>query len=445
MAGTASDGLEASGRTLLRDVRAALAGGCSTPAISILVEGDRVSAIGDDVRAAEADRVIEGGDLWALPALIDLQVNDAEWLAGGARTVEEHADRAREVAAYQARRGVTGLLLATLAAPVEEIVDYLRGLEQVRSSPRVPTDAGLLGALVEGTFMNPLHHGAHNPRWVLPPERDVLDRLIDTGSVRAINIAPEMAAGAVDLVRHAVGRGVVVACGHARPHAARLREAVDAGMSYVIHLGNGPTGTSLKGFDDGGMLEESLRNDQLSVTVIADGHHIHPAVVRDWIARKEVSRVVGISDAGFAMGPPEGAFRVFGVRGRVAPGREYLYVEPTDDAPVRNPLASDARMLFGSAIDQLTVFENLVNWLSVEMEGTWHRVHPALSLEGAILSATALCSTNPARLLGLSDRGVLGPGARADILLARIEGSPGAYRVSVEETLVGGVSLPRET
>jgi hypothetical protein len=50
--------------------------------------------------------------------------------------------------------------------------------------------------------------------------------------------------------------------------------------------GNGATGTSWKKFHNGGMLEESLRNDALHVTIIGDGFHISKQYVRDWIARK---------------------------------------------------------------------------------------------------------------------------------------------------------------
>jgi N-acetylglucosamine-6-phosphate deacetylase len=282
--------------------------------------------------------------------------------------------------------------------------------------------------------MNPELSGAHNRKYILEPSRELVDALIDTGAVRLINIAPETSPAAVDIIRHAASRGVIVGAGHAKPHAERLREAVEAGLRYIIHLGNGPTGSSLKAFRDGGMLEESLRNDALTVTIILDGVHIHPALVRDWIERKGMERVIAVSDAGFAMGNPGGEFEVLGVRGRVASGG---WLEVMGSAP-RNPLSSDFGALFGSAADMRRVFETALNMLTRAMPGVYHRHHPALPLEEALVAAARLTATTPASLLGLDDRGRIEPGLRADLALLEIEGVPGAHRVEVASVWVGG-------
>ncbi|MEM7236040.1 MAG: amidohydrolase family protein, partial [Planctomycetota bacterium] len=334
----------------------------------------------------------------------------------------------------QVSRGVTGFVLATLASPVDELLTYLVGMSTVLDAPE--GSEAFLGGLVEGTFMNPAFHGAHNPRWVFPPEVSLLERIIQTRAVRMLNVAPEVSPKSIELIEFATKAGVVVGCGHAKPHAECVRDAVAAGLRYVIHLGNGPTGSNLKRFHDGGLLEETLRNDGLIATLIIDGFHVHPALLRDWIERKEISRTVGVSDAGFAMGPPEGDFEVFGIRGATSEGREYLYVRPGDELP--NPRSSDASPLFGSAIDQLRVFENTVNLLATERVGVYYREHAALGLDDAFLAAQAICSKNPAALLGLHDRGEIEVGQRADVFLASVEGAPGAIRVTPEAVWVAG-------
>ncbi len=236
--------------------------------------------------------------------------------------------------------------------------------------------------------------------------------------------------------------------GHAKPHAERLREAADAGLRYVIHLGNGPTGSSLKAFHDGGMLEESLRNDKLAVTIILDGVHVHPQLARDWIARKEASRVILVSDCAFAGDAPPAEFEAFGIRGALSEDRRYLKVvsppagsggghaAPGAGDPAH--LSSDFSPLFGSAVGMREVFETAVNVLTREMPGVYHRRHPALSLEEACLLASRMTSANPAALLGLADRGALREGLRADLVLADIQGSPGSYGVTVRGTFVAG-------
>ena len=421
----------------IRGARAAL---CEAPVdepTSILVADGRIAAVGEDADAAGACEELDADGLWALPGWIDVQVNDIEWLAGGSRDPAEHAARIRQVVEYQSARGVTGCVLATLAAPIDEIVAYLDGMRLVLDR-REPGDAAFLGGLVEGTFMNPRFHGAHNPDRVLPPDGEVFDRLLATGALRMINIAPETSADAIDLVARAARAGVVVGCGHANPHAERLREAVDAGMRYIIHLGNGPTGSHWKRFHDGGMLEESLRNDDLIATIIVDGWHVHPSLVRDWIARKEVSRTVGISDAGFALGPPDGPFEVFGIRGEPAEDGAYLKVVPQDGDPQPDPLSSEVSALFGSTVGMREVFEHLLNLLSTEVEGVYRRRHQAMSLARSIEAAARMCSGNPARLLGIGERGSLRRGARADLVLAEMRGAPGSLRVEPVSTFLGG-------
>jgi N-acetylglucosamine-6-phosphate deacetylase len=432
---------------LIRDAQAVLTGHPAGTRVSILVERGRISGVGpfralkfDELPGAE---VIDARGLWALPGLIDLQLNDIEWLARGKHPPKAHAARIREVLAYQAARGVTGCVLATLAAPLDEVVAYLEGMRVVldgaRRGDRVsPFDGCLLGGLVEGTFMNPELHGAHNPKWVLEPNPAVLERLLATGAVRCLNVAPETSPRAIEVIARAAQHGVVVGCGHAKPHAERVREAVAAGLRYVIHLGNGPTGSQWKRFHDGGLLEEALRNDDLWVTLIADGWHVHRQLLRDWIARKGVHRSIGISDAGFATGVPEGRFSVFGIEGERAPDGNYLRVVPRAGAPTPNPLSSDAAALFGSAMYLDEVFENLVNLFTQEMEGVYTLRHEAMPLEEAVDAAARMCAANPAALLGLEDRGTLGRRSRADIVLARIEGKTGAKRVEVKRVYVAG-------
>jgi len=403
---------------------------------TVRVRGGKVAAVD-----AGGGDVVDGHGDWLLPGWIDLQVNDIEWLAAGVRGLAEHRERIRRVLVHQIERGTTAIALATLAAPEEEIVEYLKAAAEVRAG-REPIDEALLGILVEGTFMNPAFHGAHNPDHVRKPSRELLDRFIDTGGARMVNIAPEMSEDALDVIAHARRRGIVVGVGHAKPSGERTRAAVERGLSYVIHLGNGPTGSSLKGFAEGGLMEEALRNDGLFVTIIADGVHLDRRLVRDIIARKGPERVAAVSDAAFALSLPEGEFTAFGVRGAISRDGRCLRVVPPSSAPIPNPLCSDAAMLFGSAIVMKQAFENLLNWLTVESEGIYHRRHAALSLEEAVRTASILCSDVPARIVCEKERGALRPGTRADLVLASIEGEAGAYRVSVKSVWLGGIPRP---
>lgn len=86
-----------------------------------------------------------------------------------------------------------------------------------------------------------------------------LKAILDTGSIFAVNLAPETnARESSHFIRYAKERGALVAIGHCQPTGAELRDAIAAGVDYVVHLGNGATGFSWKRFNRGGMLEECL-------------------------------------------------------------------------------------------------------------------------------------------------------------------------------------------
>ena len=406
--------------------------------VDVWLKNGRVQACERSVRTDSNSEHVDGNGCWLLPGFVDLQANDVAWLALGPRTPEDHAERIRAVLEYQAARGVTGIIIATLAAPIDHLRGYLYGAAHVLHERRSATSSVLLGMFVEGSFMNPQFCGAHNPNWVLPPSIEVLDQLLETGSVRMLNVAPEMSSEALSVITKATQHGVVVGVGHAKPHARHLREAVAAGARFAIHLGNGPTGTNLKAFNDGGMLEEALRNDDLVVTVIVDGYHVHPQLVRDWLRRKELNRFVAISDLGFALGVPKGEFEVCGIRGRAADDGRYLEVVSAPGSSPSNPLSSDRSNLFGAAVEMRDVFENLLNLLTVEMEGVYHRRHQAYPFFEAVHMTSQACSENPARLAGAPGRGRLHCGSRADAILSRISGDTGNHQVEVLRVFLGG-------
>ena len=157
-----------------------------------------------------------------------------------------------------------------------------------------------------------------------------------------------------------------------------------------------------------------LQSDRVTLEIIADGYHVHPAYVRDVLARKGADRVVIITDSMFANGLTSlKDFTLFGLMGQLSDSQDYLQVVGKDS-------------LFGSVLSSDTAFTNVLQWLCSDMAGIWHRHHPAMDLENAILLASRLCSTNPGKLLQPSVRpslppaGVITPGYAADLLVADI-------------------------
>lgn len=83
-------------------------------------------------------------------------------------------------------------------------------------------------------------------------------------------------------------------------------------------------------------------------------------------------------------------------------------------------------------------FENLLNWLTSEIPGIWHKTHDKFSLDKAISIATQICSKNPNDLMGRTNYGQIRDGAPADICILNINGKAGNYSVKVKKTFIDG-------
>jgi len=420
---------------------------------SIEIKNGRITRVGDfSAEQAAGARELKFPSCYILPGLIDMHVNDGQSILRGLSSPGEHADRLAELSRGLINRGVTGIFLATLAGPLKEIKNYLEGMALFNSRwKEAPSGTEICGALVEGTFMNPENCGAHNPAYIYRPERRILDSLIETGAVRMVNIAPEYGRDSLDLISYAVDRGLVAAAGHCKPTAEQLARAVDRGLSYFIHLLNGPTGSNTKAFNGGGTLEGALRDDRLAVELIADFVHVARPVLRDVIARKEPERVVSVSDSMFPSDPPEEQFEINGILGMVDRENNYISVvgRRDDQGRVRKTArpeleTCDFSMLYGSIVNMDTVFANVVSLLSTDMEGYFLRRHKGESLDEAIRQAALMCATNPAAITGLLDGsagrkvGAVAAGFEADLVVAGIEAGDSGVKFSPQEVFLAG-------
>lgn len=421
---------------------------------TVEIADGRIVRVGDFV-PAEGDNslVMTLEDSYVLPGLIDMHINDGVSLLRRLKTADEHAQRLAEVSRGLIRLGITGVFMATLASPLDELDTYLEGMDLFRSRwADNPTGTELCGALVEGTFMNPENHGAQNPDYMFAPERGVLDRLLEHPVVRMVNIAPEFGDTSLELIEYTSSRGAIPAAGHCKPTARQLAMAADRGLKYIIHMYNGPTGSSTKSFDGGGMLEGALRDDRITAELIVDFVHVHPAVLRDCIGRKGIERTVAVSDVMFPVDAPGGEFELNGVLGRTDESGDFLCVTGRRGAdgevtPVVSPeiRASNVKVLFGAAINQDRVFANMIELFANDVEGNYVRCHQGLPLDEAVFLASRACSENPARLTGLYDGsagrrvGAVATGFEADIIVADISLSDsGKAAVELRQAFLAG-------
>jgi N-acetylglucosamine-6-phosphate deacetylase len=240
---------------------------------------------------------------WIAPGLIDLQVNGygGQDFSAANITPERVAAIAEQMVAF----GVTRFC-PTLTTESREVLQC--GLRAVAAAcDASPTTARrIAGVHLEGPYISPVDgwRGAHPRQHCRKPDWDEFCRLQEAsgGRVRILTLAAEWE-GAAEFIRRVAGSGVLVAIGHSGADAAQLAAAVDAGARLSTHLGNGCQSTLHRHHNH---LWPQLADDRLSASLIVDGQHLPPAVVKTFVRAKSPERCVLVSDLSGYAGLPIG-------------------------------------------------------------------------------------------------------------------------------------------
>ena len=180
-----------------------------------------------------------------------------------------------------------------------------RGLGDVYKR-QVEGGATILGAYLEGPYLNPAKAGAQDPALIRPAGRAEAGRLLDLGVIRVLVLAPEVEDNHW-LIAEAAARGLTVSAGHTDATYDQALQAVEAGVRHVTHAFNAMRPL---GHREPGMLGAALVLPELRCELVADNVHVHPAVMRLLFAAKGPAGVVLVSDSLRATGLPEGAYTV---------------------------------------------------------------------------------------------------------------------------------------
>lgn len=251
-------------------------------------------------------------------------------------------------------------------------------------------DSGdLAGIHLEGPYLAVHRCGAHDPTLLRAPDLVEFQRIlrVGRGHVRMITLAPELP-GALELIRAAVSEGVVPAVGHTDADYATVCAAFDAGATVATHLFNQMRPLHHR---DPGPVVAALNDDRVTVEVINDGLHLHPAVVRMVWAAAGVSRTVLVTDAMAAAGLGDGDYTLGGLHVQVREGTARL---------------ASTGAIAGSTITLADAVRRAVRDLGV-----------------SLVEALHTASTVPAAALRLTDVGALLPGRYADLVVLDSKGT----------------------
>lgn len=333
----------------------------------VRLSGDRIAEIGTGRPAGAVD--LGGG--WLVPGFVDVHCHGG----GGGSFTSADPEQVRTAAAAHRAHGTTTLLASLVSAPVDDLADQISALRELVE------DGVVAGVHLEGPFLAAARCGAHDPAALRPPEPDLVARLLRAGggAVRAVTLAPELE-HATTAVRQLADAGVIAALGHTDATFDQVGPAVEAGATVATHLFNGMRPLHHR---EPGAVAALLEDERVTVELIADLVHLHPAVLELAARRAGPGRTALVTDAISATGAGDGTYWL-----------GELEVTVSDAVPV---LADGS--LAGSTLTMDAAFRNLVR-------GTGLTVPEAVSAS----------ATRPAELLGLTDRGALRPGLAADLV-----------------------------
>jgi len=243
-----------------------------------------------------------------IPGLVDVQVNGYKGVDFSSidLTQDDFIGACREM--FEA--GTTAFLPTMITGPEEVYARNLPIMAQVLE--REEFQGRLLGIHIEGPFISAQvgTRGAHNAEWIRPPDMGLLDKLIDwaSGKIKLLTIAAELA-GAEELTRYAVSKGIAVALGHQTAEEENLQRLVRAGAVAITHLGNGVP--AMLGRHNN-TIWAGLAEDSLYATIITDGNHLPPSILKTIIRAKGPARCVVISDATSLAGYEPGTYETLG-------------------------------------------------------------------------------------------------------------------------------------
>lgn len=361
----------------------------------LLIERGRILAMGDATRIAVPDdaEVIDAGGLIVAPGFIDLQLNGA---FGDDFTLTP--DTIWRVAAGLPRWGVTSFLPTIITSPLSQAA---QAQETLASGPPAGWQGSIpLGLHCEGPFLNPQKKGAHNPAHLRLPALTDVAAWAPENHVRLVTLAPELP-GALAVIEELTRRGVIVSAGHSMATYSEAEAGFAAGIRYGTHLFNAMPPLDHR---EPGLPGALLSDPAVTIGVIPDGIHVHPAMVALAWAAKGPQRLTIVTDAMAALG--------------MAPGR-YTIADQEVIVSTHDQGVNEARLPSGSLAGSVLAMDEALRRL-IRYTGC--------SLSDALTTITA----TPADLLGLGhERGRLRAGAWADLVLL-------TPTLEVARTLVAG-------
>ena len=377
-------------------MRKAIAGGTIITPLDIyedadvLIEDGTIIAVGPGVASGEIAEIVDVGGAIVAPGYIDVHVHGS----AGHDTMDGTREAIEGMARFFAAHGVTSFCPTTLTQPAADIMASVRAVYECMENP-IEGGAQPLGVHLEGPCIDAKKKGAQPEQHITTAAAIDYRQLFSLGNIKLITLAPEIE-GNKALIAFARSQGAAVVVGHSSATYEDIEEAVQHGLNHATHTFNQMEGLHHR---KPGTVGGVLLLDEIFAEFIADGIHLHPAIVDMVVRLKGPERAVAITDAISGAGMPDGDYEL---------GGQAIVVK---EGAVRLPDGT----LAGSALTLDQAVRNIVEFTVAPLP-----------------EAIQMATLTPARSIGVADcKGSLEPGKDADIVILDDD-------LNVLKTMVGG-------